>query len=223
MKEKLSTTKDRILSELPETWRLSKKYKNTEYINLSIGETNKKTPFVLKLKAIFSIIKNRNQYTEPQGLLKLREEISRELKKNSYTNNKAENVLITSASLAIQTTLLSLFDIDVEIIILEPYYPPYIKLPILNNLKVKLVETNSDFSINIENIEKNITDKTKAIIINTPNNPTGKIYSENEILSLVEIAKKHNLIVISDETYDFLSSEQKIFSPSNVLYKYCSY
>ncbi|GAI84041.1 unnamed protein product, partial [marine sediment metagenome] len=113
----------------------------------------------------------------------------------------AENVLVASASNCLAYSLMILPK-DSEVIIFDPYYPPYKQLIKILGLKLKIIKTKKDFSLNLEKLKGNVSKKTSAIIVNNPNNPTGKIYSRLEIKELMNISKERDILLISDEIYE---------------------
>ena len=120
-------------------------------------------------------------------------------------------ILVTSgATQALFTTILALIKKDDEVIILDPSFDNYEAPTLLCNAKTIRVELNDDYSPNWELIEKAITPKTRMLIINSPHNPTGKIWKENDFQSLENLFEKYpNLLLLSDEVYEFISFEQK--------------
>ncbi|POY41204.1 methionine aminotransferase [Flavobacterium alvei] len=120
-------------------------------------------------------------------------------------------ILVTSgATQALFTTILALIKKDDEVIILDPSFDNYEAPTLLCNAKTIRVELNDDYSPNWERIEKAITPKTRMLIINSPHNPTGKIWKENDFQSLENLFEKYpNLLLLSDEVYEFISFEQK--------------
>lgn len=120
-------------------------------------------------------------------------------------------ILVTSgATQALFTTILALIKKDDEVIILDPSFDNYEAPTLLCNAKTIRVELNDDYSPNWERIEKAITPKTRMLIINSPHNPTGKIWKENDFQSLENLFEKYpNILLLSDEVYEFISFEQK--------------
>ena len=171
--------------------------------NLSVGEPFEQVPEPIKKSAIASIIEDKNKYSPAEGLSELRKLISRKVnEKNNITVNP-ENIIINSGvSVGYDLALLSILEIGDEVILLDPYFATLYQTPQILNFQVKLAKTMNDFSLDLDSIEEKINDKTKAIVINSPGNPTGTIYSKNELQSLVDLADKHNLYIISDEIYE---------------------
>lgn len=123
---------------------------------------------------------------------------------------ETEILVTTGATQALFTTILALIKKDDEVIILDPSFDNYEAPTLLCNAKAIRVELNDDYSPNWERIEKAITTKTRMLIINSPHNPTGKIWKENDFQSLENLLEKYpNLLLLSDEVYEFISFEQK--------------
>jgi len=191
-----------------------------KFVNFSIGQPHFETPKKLKISAQKAILDNCNAYTPTQGILKLREEISKNLKKTRKIKANPENIIITAGtSGAIFLLFSSIFDAGDEVILLDPYFVMYQQILNFLGVKIKYLDTYPDFHINPEKLEKIISPKTKVIIINSPNNPTGAVYAKKEIEKVVKIAKKNDLLIISDEIYDAYDYDQNFFSPASIYEK----
>ena len=186
-----------------------------EYINLSIGQPHFLASSKLKEAAKRAIDNNFNTYTQTSGTDKLKEKVREKLIKEN--NIKAENneIIITAGtSAAIFLSLSSILDEGDEIIIPDPYFVLYKQVVDFLGAKPVFLDTYPDFHTKKERLEELITKKTKAIFINSPNNPTGAVYSKKEIEDIVDVAQKNNLIIISDEIYEKFDYDNKFFSPS---------
>ena len=181
----------------------SAKKRGIKVYQLNIGQPDIETP-----KVALDAVKNNKievlAYSRSEGSEQYRTKLS------SYYDSKnitvgAKDIIVTSgASEALLFTFGSIMDKDDEIIVPEPFYANYNGFSIANSLKIVPVisKIDNNFSLpEIEDFEKLITKKTKAILICNPNNPTGYLYSKNEIKKLVEIVKKHDLFLIADEVY----------------------
>jgi aspartate aminotransferase len=181
----------------------SAKKRGIKVYQLNIGQPDIETP-----KVALDAVKNNKievlAYSRSEGSEEYRTKLS------SYYDSKnitvgAKDIIVTSgASEALLFTFGSIMDKDDEIIVPEPFYANYNGFSIANSLKIVPVisKIENNFSLpEIEDFEKLITKKTKAILICNPNNPTGYLYSKNEIKKLVEIVKKHDLFLIADEVY----------------------
>ncbi|RLC36660.1 aspartate aminotransferase [Candidatus Falkowbacteria bacterium] len=187
------------------------------YINLSIGQPDFSVPKKLKQAAKEAIKKNNNSYTQTQGDERLRKKIALKLNSENNIKAKSEDVIITAGvSGAIFLLFSAVFNPKDEVIVPDPYFVMYKQL--LNFLDVKMIPLNiyPDFHLKGKNLEKLITPKTKAIIINSPNNPTGAVYGQDELREAAKIARKHNLLVISDEIYEKYDYGNKFFSIGSI-------
>jgi aspartate aminotransferase/aminotransferase len=195
-------------SGIRKAFELAKKLKNP--IDLSIGQPDFDIDEKIKDKAIEFIGNNKSKYTPTQGIEELRLAVSKKLEKEGQLNHQKENIIITGAvSGGLSVVLPTLIDAGDEVIIFDPSFVGYKQLVLLFGGKPVLVKKNENFSINFENLEKAITKKTKAIIFSTPENPTGYVYKEVELKKLTQLAKKYNLVILSDEIYaDFVYEGQ---------------
>lgn len=126
---------------------------------------------------------------------------------------ETEILVTTGATQALFTTILALIKKDDEVIILDPSFDNYEAPTLLCNAKAIRVELNEDYSPNWERIESVITNKTRMLIINSPHNPTGKIWRENDFVALENLLEKYpNILLLSDEVYEFISFEEKHIS-----------
>ena len=173
-------------------------------INLSIGQPDYDVAEAVKDVAVSEIRAGFNSYTQTQGIQELRDEAS------AYYQRRfgapLENVLITSGvSGGLFLTLLATVDPGDEVIFADPYFVMYKHLVNLLGGVCKPVDTYPDFKLRPEAVEAAITPKTKLLLINSPSNPTGVTLTKPELAALVAVAKKHNLLVISDEIYEQFS------------------
>ena len=190
---------------------LKKKYGADKVYDFSLGNPNVEQPEEFKcelIKLAAEIIPMKHGYTPNAGYLETRQAIAQKISKTSGLKMDADHVIMScGAGGALNVILKALLDPGDEVIVLKPFfveYPFYIE-----NFSgiVKYAQTKKDFSLDIDSIAGAISDKTKAIIINSPNNPTGKVYSEKEIaeLSRVLLTKGRALgkiiYLISDEPY----------------------
>lgn len=188
---------------------LAEKYPDA--VKLTVGEPNFDTPVNIKEAAKKAIDDGFTHYCPNGGLKELRQAIAQEYKKYSK-DYEYENVMITVGGMeAIYLSLLSTVNPGDEVIIPDPCFPNYVGQVLMAGavpVSVPIYEEN-DFNIQAEDIEKAITSKTRAILLNSPSNPLGSVLGRDEIIKIAEIADKHNLIVISDEVYDRLIFDGK--------------
>lgn len=174
-------------------------------IGLNAGEPDFNTPENI-VKACATAIENgKTKYISVTGIMPLRQAICRKLKKdNSVDYNPNEIVVSTGAKQALNNAVLAICDPGDEVIIPTPCWVSYVEMVKLADAIPILVNTQKSFQLDIAAIEKAITPRTKAVIINTPNNPTGAVYTEKVLYHLGQLAVKYGFYVISDEVYEKL-------------------
>ena len=179
------------------------KQRGIKVFHLNIGQPDIETP-----KNAINAVKNADikilAYSKSEGDLVLREKISEYYKTFNVLVSSSEIIVTSGASEALLFSIGSIMDPNDEIIIPEPFYANYNGFSVANGVKIVPIFSSIDdnFSLpNIEEFENLITDKTKAILICNPNNPTGYVYSKEELKRLIKIVKKHNLFLIVDEVY----------------------
>jgi aminotransferase len=177
-------------------------------ISLGVGEPDFVTPVGIRNAAIHSIEEGHTHYTSNFGLPELREAVSRHLE-NRYdvSYDPARELLITTGvSEGLNVALQALLDPGDEVIGADPSYVAYLPVTTLAGGVFVTVPTTVDnaFKIRAEDVESRISDRTKAILIGYPANPTGAVMERDDLLALAELAERHDLFVISDEIYDRL-------------------
>ncbi len=184
-------------------------------ISLGVGEPDFVTPYHIREAAIYSLEVGKTYYTANAGLLELREEICEYLARRFNIQYNTNQVAVTvGGSEAIDIALRTILQPEDEVIVLTPAYVAYEPCVTINYGVVKVVELVSDneFKLTKEMLEGAITPNTKAIILNYPSNPTGGIMTHEDYLPLIEVIKKHELYVISDEIYAELTYGRKHYS-----------
>ncbi|MEH7383629.1 aminotransferase [Bacillus sp. JJ1533] len=189
-------------------------------ISLGVGEPDFVTPWSIREASIESIEAGITSYTGNAGLIELRQEISAYLHKSfdvEYSPNN-EIIVTVGGSQAIDLAIRALVDPGDEVIIVEPTFVAYGPIVSLAGGVPIPVHTKAEneFKLQPEEIENVVTDRTKAIIICSPNNPTGTMLKKEELEAIAKIVEKHDLIVISDEIYAELSYEGKYTSFSSI-------
>ncbi len=179
-------------------------------INLAQGFPDFDSPEFIKQAASQAILKGKNQYAPSHGIKDLRAALAKHYKRNfNYEfNSEYEVTVFSGATEAIWCAVGSLCRPEDEVIILAPSFDIYPAA--VFGAKANLVVhelTWPNWSLNIHDLEAKITKRTKAIILNNPMNPNGKVFTESELLSFAHLAIQHDLIVISDEVYDHLVFE----------------
>jgi aspartate aminotransferase/aminotransferase len=189
-------------------------------INLSIGLPDFDVPDAAKLAAIEAIKSGHNRYTQTQGIAPLRERLRKDLSRE--IGRDVGDVLITSGvSGGLFLAMLATIDPGDEAIFLDPYFVMYKHLLSLVGGKPVIVDSYPAFRFRADRVEKAITPKTKLLILNSPSNPTGVVMSRQEIADAVELARKHDLLIVSDEIYEpFLYDESNgLASPATTYNK----
>src|SRR3954470_11282387 len=170
-------------------------------INLSIGLPDFDVPEASKTVAIDAIKAGHNRYTQTQGIAPLRDRLRTDLSKEF--GRDVGDVLITSGvSGGLFLAILATINPGDEAVCLDPYFVMYKHLLTMAGGKCVPVDSYPDFRFHAERVERAITPRTKLLILNSPSNPTGVVMSEAEVRAAVEIARKHDLLLISDEIYE---------------------
>lgn len=177
-----------------------------DIISLNVGEPDFGTPDYVKVAGIKAIVDNFTKYTPGSGILDLRDAISRKLKADNNVEYGVNEICASvGAKQAVINSLLAICDGVDEVLIPIPCWVSYSEMVKLAEAKPVFVPTlEKGFGLDIAAIEKAITPRTKAIIICTPNNPTGAVYSEASLRALAELACEHDFYIISDEIYEKL-------------------
>ena len=198
----------------PETLKMAKlgrelRAQGIDITDLSLGEPDFDTPTHIKDAAKKAIDDNYSHYTPVAGYLDVREAVCAKLKRDNNLDYKPENIIIsTGAKQSIANVVLALVDKDDEVIIPTPYWVTYSEIVKLAGGAVKFVHTKVEngYKINAVELEAAITEKTKLFMFSSPCNPTGAVYTKDELKLLAEVFKKHpNIIILSDEIYEFIN------------------
>lgn len=194
-------------------FNLAKQYDNV--IDFTLGDPDVQPHQDIKDAGCRAIQQGKTRYSQNAGLLELRQVITQYYnRKEGFEFDPLKEVIVTVGAMeGLYLALLSLLDPEDEVIIPAPYYVNYVQMvKMCHAIPVVVDNPNADaLSFNVEDVEKAITSKTRAIIINTPSNPSGKIIPWNKIEQLAEMAKKYDLVVIADEVYKCLIYDQTEF------------
>lgn len=186
-----------------------------DVVSFAAGEPDFDTDRRIIDEAYVSMLKGETHYTSSLGLYELRERIARKVREENGVLAGPENVIVLPTKFAIYAALMSIVDRGDEVLIHDPHWVSYEAQVKLVGGKPVFFNFNDDFSLNVEDLKSKISSRSKAIIINTPNNPTGAVFSENDVKALVDIARDHSLYIISDEIYEKLIYEGKHISPAS--------
>tara|TARA_Y100001970_G_scaffold46540_2_gene58697 strand:- start:47105 stop:48289 length:1185 start_codon:yes stop_codon:yes gene_type:complete len=194
--------------------------KGIDVIGLSLGEPDFNTPDFIKKAAIKAIDENYNSYSPVDGYLDLRKSICEKFKRdNNIDYIESQIVVSTGAKQSIANVCMSILNPGDEVLLPAPYWVSYSAIATLCEAKFKIIPSSieNDFKITPKQLELAISNKTKLIIFNSPNNPSGTVYSENEYKALGEVLNKHpEIYIISDEIYEHINYGVKHFSIARI-------
>lgn len=176
-------------------------------LHFEIGRPDFDTPEYIKKAAEQALAEGKVHYTSNFGLMELRQAIADKLKRENNVDYKADQVLVTvGLSEAVFAVLATILEEGDEILVPDPVWLNYINVPNLLGAKAVTygLTEETGFQMDLEEVKAKITPKTRAIVIITPNNPTGGVLSEDVLKELADIALSNNLMVISDEVYERL-------------------
>ena len=178
-------------------------------INLSIGEPDFNTPEHIKEAAIKAIHENRTHYPPVPGYLELRKAICHKLKRDNNLEFKPEQIVVsTGAKHSIANVIIALVNAGEEVILPAPYWVSYKEMVKLARGVAVFVPASveTDFKITPQKLEAAITPKTKVVLYSSPCNPTGSVYSRDELKGIAEVIARHpNIVLISDEIYELIN------------------
>lgn len=198
----------------PETLKMAKlgrelRAQGKDVIDLSLGEPDFDTPQHIKDAAIKAINDNWSHYTPVAGFLDIREAVCTKLKRDNNLDFKPENIVVsTGAKQSLANTILAIVDKDDEVIIPTPFWVTYSELVKIAGGKVIEVKSKAEnkFKITPEQLEEAITPKTKMFLFSSPCNPSGTVYSKEELKALVDVFVKYpDIIILSDEIYEYIN------------------
>ncbi|MCM8831558.1 MAG: pyridoxal phosphate-dependent aminotransferase [Candidatus Omnitrophica bacterium] len=176
-----------------------------DIIDFSIGEPDFDTPSFIKEAAICAIEEGFTKYTPASGIKELKEAVVEKFKKDNNIEYTVDQIVIScGAKHALYNCFVALCNPKDEVIIFSPYWVSYLEMVKLLDAVPIIIKTREDenFLPNPKAIKSNITKKTKAIIINTPSNPTGSVFSRRLLEEIADIVIEHDLWIISDEVYE---------------------
>lgn len=188
------------------------KKKGIDVVSFGAGEPDFNTPDYIKEAAIKAINDNHTRYTATSGIIELKKAIVKKFKEDNGLEYSENQILIsTGAKQSLANVFSAILNEGDEVLINIPYWVTYPELVKLNGGVPVFIETKKEnsFKFTLKELEENCTEKTKAILINSPNNPTGSVYTEEELRVIAEFAREKDLIIISDEIYEKLIYDGK--------------
>ena len=189
------------------------KSQGLDIISLSLGEPDFDTPEYIKNAGINAIVNNITKYPPVAGFMELREAISTKLKRDNNLDYKPSQVVVsTGAKQSLANIFLSVLDEGDEVIIFAPYWVTYYEqIKLAQGVPVVLQsDISSDYKINPEELKEAINEKTKLIIFSSPCNPSGTVFSKENLSEIANIVKDHpEVVIISDEIYELINFEGK--------------
>ena len=196
------------------------KEKGIDVIGLSLGEPDFNTPDFIKNAAIQAVNDNYNSYSPVDGYKDLKLSISEKFKRDNNLNYESNQIVVsTGAKQSIANVCMVLLNPRDEVILPAPYWVSYSAIATLSQAKSVVISSSidTDFKITPNQLEKAITPKTKMVIFNSPNNPSGSIYSESEYIQLAKVLEKYpDIYIISDEIYEHINYGKSVFSFASI-------
>jgi aspartate aminotransferase len=180
-----------------------------DIIGLSLGEPDFNTPDFIKNAAVQAIEDNYNSYTPVDGYLDLKKSICKKFKRDNGLNYNANQIVVsTGAKQSIANTIQVLINPGDDVLLVAPYWVSYSAIVTLaegNPIEIRS-DISSDFKITAAQLDNSITPNTKLVIINSPNNPSGTVYTKDELIELSMVLEKYpNIYVLSDEIYEHIN------------------
>ena len=195
------------------------KSKGIDIVNFSVGEPDFNTPSHIINAGKTAMDKGFTKYTAGPGMIEFREAICDKLKRENDIKYNIENILVSNGEKqSLYTACQALFDKGDEVLVCKPYwvsFPEFVRLADAEPVFVNTIPENN-FELDFTHLEKISPKNIKGIIINSPSNPTGGVWSNEAIVRLLKIAKENNWIVISDECYERLVYNEKFTSTEKI-------
>lgn len=192
------------------------KSQGVDIIGLAAGEPDFDTPEFIKQGAVEAINAGKTKYTPVGGIPSLKNAIADKFKNDNGLDYKSEEIVVgVGGKQCIFNLCLSVLDPDDEVVIPAPYWVSYEDITVLTGAKAKIISTTieDNFKINPEQLDTAITEKTKLVFLNSPSNPTGSVYSREELLQLIAVFNKYpNVIIASDDIYEHISLNDQDFN-----------
>lgn len=185
-------------------------------INLSIGQPDFDVPEAVKDAAIAAVRRGYNKYTQTQGSPELRAAVAKLCREEFGWADDRAYLITSGVSGALMLAMLTLVDPGDEVLFCDPYFVMYSHLVRLAGGVPVPVDTYPDFRPDAGRIADAITDKTRMIVINSPTNPTGAVYTEQELRDIAEVAARRDLLIVSDEIYDYFCYDAPFVSLAGI-------
>lgn len=219
MNSLISSRSQRIVrSEIFEMLAQAEKY--DDVINFGVGEPHYNTPQEITDYAFNRAKEGYTHYTVNAGDLEVRKAIAKKLKQeNNIDVNPEKQIIITVGAIeAIFLALMALVESGDEVIFQDPSWVNYeAQIKLMNAIPVRVpVKEENNFALRADDIEKRVTEKSKILMINSPNNPTGGAIEKQELVKIAEVAHENDIIILTDETYEKLCYDIEHFSPGSI-------
>ena len=192
------------------------KSQGIDIIGLAAGEPDFDTPEFIKQGAIQAINDGKTKYTPVGGIPSLKNAIVDKFKNDNGLDYKAEEIVVgVGGKQCIFNLCLSVLDAGDEVVIPAPYWVSYEDIAVLTGAEAKIISTTieDNFKITAEQLDKALTEKTKLVFLNSPSNPTGSVYTKEELVQLATVLHKYpNVIIASDDIYEHINLNDQVFN-----------
>ena len=187
-------------------------------INMAQGVCDLEVPASVMNGAIAAIESGKNSYSSCEGLVKLRSTVADKMSTFYQLDVEDANIIVSiGATGAFYSTCLAILDPGDEVIVFEPFYGYHTATVTSLGCPINFVRLQPpDWSFSLKQLEEAVSEKTKVLLINTPGNPSGKVFSKDELTQIAQVAQKHNLTIISDEIYESFVYEGSHIPPMSV-------
>jgi aspartate aminotransferase/aminotransferase len=182
-------------------------------VNLSIGQPDFDVPGPVKEAAHAAIDRGANGYTLTQGIPELRQALLRDIRRQ-YAHADREVVVTSGTSGAFFLALSCVVDPGDEVIVFDPYFVMYPNLVALAGGRAVKIDTYPDFAVDVDRVRRALTPRTKAILLNSPSNPTGRVARADEVRDLARLAAERGVLLVSDEIYRAFCYDEPFHSPA---------
>ncbi len=193
------------------------KSRGEDVVDLGAGQPDFDTPEHVKRAAIRAIQEGFNKYTSASGMPELKKVICEKFRRDNGISYRPEQIVVScGAKHSIHNIIQAMIGPGDEVMIPRPYWVTYPEQVRLAGGKPVVIETGEDFKLRSENVKDGITNKTKLLLMNSPNNPTGAVYEKGEMMKIAEIALENDFMIISDEVYENIIFDAEHFSVASM-------